>query len=68
MKFTIFEFKRGIIQKTIWSRVTVLLLCKLSDDAMKFLENILKGCQVMKHIRIDHCQISKENNYKTIYM
>ena len=34
MKFTIVEFKRGIIQKTIWSRVTVLLLCKLSDDAL----------------------------------
>ena len=37
-KFTIVEFQRGIIPKPVWSRVMVLVLCKMSDDALYFCE------------------------------
>ena len=35
--------------------------------SIKFRENILNGFQVMERTRIYHCQISKENNSKTVW-
>ena len=66
---TFVRFQRGITTKLY--RQELLFLCSARRLVMlyisvRFHENILKGFQVLKRTRNDHCQISKENNYKIV--
>ena len=62
------EFQREITTKMY--RQELRFLCcahrlMMLHISMKFHENILKGFQVIERTWNDHCQISKEKNYKT---
>ena len=67
---TTVKFQRGITKKKTYRQELRFLssVCSLMMlyNSMKFHENILKGFQVIDRTRNDHCQISKENNYKTV--
>ena len=61
---TIVKFKKRI--SITMYRQECFACCLMLYISMKFHENILKGFEVIEWTRNAHCQISKENNYKTV--
>ena len=67
---TIIKFQRGIFPKMY--RQEIWFLCSaplmMLYISRKFLENILNGFQVTEGTQNCHCQISKGNNSKYLYI